>query len=75
MMSEHKQKVSQVFIIERTVGNSFTTYKDYNGQTARVPIGPDIIGPFDNVPQAADYLSKNAVLHASYEIVYHRSPK
>lgn len=63
-----------VFIIEKTLGNAYTTYKDVNGVSTQVTIGNTRIGPFDNIPQAADWLSSNSHNHASYFIEYQRKP-
>lgn len=65
----------EIYIIQKTPGNAFTTYKSPDGLSAQLPIGPDVIGPFDSIPEAADYLSRNAILHASYEVWSKWSPK
>lgn len=66
--------MTTVFIIERTLGNSFTTFNGVDGEQHRVSIGNTRIGPFTSVAAAADYLSAHAAASASYLLEYERPP-
>lgn len=56
------------FLVERAPGHAFTTYRGEDGAVNRVPLTETEIGPFDSSAAAADWLARNAMPHASYEI-------
>lgn len=62
------------YIVESTSSNAFTTFTRRDGEQVRVSLTAYRIGPFPSVASAADYLTKNGILHASYNIETYVEP-
>lgn len=64
----------KVWIVQRLPGLAYTTFRGLDGEEVRVGITATRIGPFVEIPAAADWLRKHAIRHASYEIQEERDP-